>query len=334
MKLLLEKMGIFGLLNQLQEIQIEKHVSVYANERVGVDAYVWLHQAKIKCSVDIVCKNDYSGFLLAFQSKLDVYLGFRVNLVLVFEGDNLKAKEQKQREREESRQKTLEKVKELLASGNRQAAQGLLGQILEVTPSMAYKAIKLAKQRGLECIVAPFEADAQLAYLAKIKYVHAVITEDSDLLAFGAPRVMFKTESDATGQEIQFQDLGSCKDITMNGWSYEEFLFCCIFAGCDFVTCLKPLGFKKAYELFDALGRDYKKVLNSLAGRCQDKEEYRRQFIMAYLTFRFEKVWCPLKKRVVFMTDWDLDEIRAIPFEIYKEKVKEPRATSKNKILI
>lgn len=42
---------------------------------------------------------------------------------------------------------------------------------------------------GIECIVAPYEADAQLAYLCKENIVDLVITEDSDLLVFGCQRV-------------------------------------------------------------------------------------------------------------------------------------------------
>ncbi len=33
-------------------------------------------------------------------------------------------------------------------------------------------------------VVAPFEADAQLAYLAKSKYIDAIISEDSDLIPY------------------------------------------------------------------------------------------------------------------------------------------------------
>ncbi len=38
-------------------------------------------------------------------------------------------------------------------------------------------------------IVAPYEADAQMAYLARRGDVWAVLTEDSDLLTYGCPRV-------------------------------------------------------------------------------------------------------------------------------------------------
>lgn len=41
----------------------------------------------------------------------------------------------------------------------------------------------------MECIVAPYEADAQLAYLSREGIVDLVITEDSDLLVFGSKRV-------------------------------------------------------------------------------------------------------------------------------------------------
>lgn len=47
-----------------------------------------------------------------------------------------------------------------------------------------------ARVRGVDCMVAPYEADAQLAYLTKSGLAQAVITEDSDLLAFGCKKVL------------------------------------------------------------------------------------------------------------------------------------------------
>ena len=47
---------------------------------------------------------------------------------------------------------------------------------------------------SIEFIVAPYEADCQLSYFSKIDYVDAVITEDSDLLAYGAKVVLYKLD--------------------------------------------------------------------------------------------------------------------------------------------
>lgn len=51
--------------------------------------------------------------------------------------------------------------------------------------------MKVLKQQNVSFIVAPYEADAQMTFLAVSKQVDAVITEDSDLIAFGCPRVSF-----------------------------------------------------------------------------------------------------------------------------------------------
>lgn len=46
--------------------------------------------------------------------------------------------------------------------------------------------------KNVECIVSPYEADAQLGYLSQTGYVDVVISEDSDLLTFGCKKVLFK----------------------------------------------------------------------------------------------------------------------------------------------
>lgn len=58
-------------------------------------------------------------------------------------------------------------------------------------------------------VVAPYEADAQLAYLSKIGYIDGVVTEDTDLLVFGAQTVLLKLSPDAIFDRIRLRDLGS-----------------------------------------------------------------------------------------------------------------------------
>ena len=49
--------------------------------------------------------------------------------------------------------------------------------------------LQVLKEKSVEFIVAPYEADAQMAFLARNEYVHIVITEDSDMIAYRCPRV-------------------------------------------------------------------------------------------------------------------------------------------------
>jgi len=60
---------------------------------------------------------------------------------------------------------------------------------VDVTPEMAFAVIQALKAAQVDFVVAPYEADAQLAYLEKTGLVDGIVTEDSDLLVFGCKRV-------------------------------------------------------------------------------------------------------------------------------------------------
>lgn len=75
---------------------------------------------------------------------------------------------------------------------------------LDITPEMAFQLIKVSwnattltdyaneqalRAEGVEYVVAPYEADAQLCFLEREGYVDGIITEDSDLLVFGCRQV-------------------------------------------------------------------------------------------------------------------------------------------------
>lgn len=57
---------------------------------------------------------------------------------------------------------------------------------------------QILRSESIEFVVAPYEADAQLAYLSALEAdkggISAVITEDSDLVAYGCPTVRNSTE--------------------------------------------------------------------------------------------------------------------------------------------
>lgn len=57
----------------------------------------------------------------------------------------------------------------------------------------AYFLLQKLKSESVEFIVAPYEADAQLAYLSSLEPhqggIAAIITEDSDLIAYGCQAV-------------------------------------------------------------------------------------------------------------------------------------------------
>ena len=62
-----------------------------------------------------------------------------------------------------------------------------------------------------------------------------IITEDSDLLAFGAKKIFYKMEQNGVGQEICLQELPLCTEFCFTNWTNNMFLTLCIMSGCDYV---------------------------------------------------------------------------------------------------
>ncbi|CAO0801536.1 unnamed protein product [Mucor circinelloides] len=73
---------------------------------------------------------------------------------------------------------------------------------------MIIDVLKELSAKKIQCIVAPNEADAQLTHLAKTGKVDAVITEDSELLAFGCPNIIYKINLYGQGTEITMDQVG------------------------------------------------------------------------------------------------------------------------------
>jgi exonuclease-1 len=77
---------------------------------------------------------------------------------------------------------------------------------------MAHAFIQFLRNEKIEFYVAPYEADAQLAHLFLTGRVHAVITEDSDLLPFGVKRCFFKMDKGGNGIEVDLDRLNEVQE--------------------------------------------------------------------------------------------------------------------------
>eukprot|EP00922_Rhytidocystis_sp_ex-Travisia-forbesii_P018293 GHVS01027195.1.p1 GENE.GHVS01027195.1~~GHVS01027195.1.p1 ORF type:complete len:510 (+),score=67.33 GHVS01027195.1:736-2265(+) len=138
------------------------------------------------------------------------------------------------------------------------------------------RVIQACRIMNVEFVVAPFEADAQLAFMCRTGYVTSVVTEDSDLLAYGCPRVVFKMDKAGAGQEIDISEIADLKiegewstktndafvgdNNNDNSWTgelarlkkfnQEMFTSMCVLSGCDYTSDgIRGLGIKTAFQL-------------------------------------------------------------------------------------
>jgi exonuclease-1 len=132
---------------------------------------------------------------------------FGVEPVLVFDGDRLPAKSGEEAERRERRAARQAEGRAALARGDRAAAESAFQSAIDVTPAMAREVMDGLAAEGFAFVVAPYEADSQLAFLARTGAVDIIATEDSDLAAYAVPLVLFKLDQHGGAVELRIADV-------------------------------------------------------------------------------------------------------------------------------
>ncbi|KAG2413739.1 hypothetical protein HFD88_002928 [Aspergillus terreus] len=309
-------MGIKGLHGLLKSIQKPCHLKKFSGQTLGVDAYGWLHRGTVACAVDLVLERPTAKHIEFVINRVRMLQYFGVTPYLVFDGDNLPSKSGTEAERHQRRQQSKALGLELQRKGRITEAYQELQKAVDVTPSMARQLIEELKKMDVQYVVAPYEADAQLVYLERQGIIHGIISEDSDLLVFGARRLLSKLDQHGDCIEINRADFAACRDVSLIGWTDADFRRMCILSGCDYLPNIPRLGLKTAYRSI----RKYKNVERALRmlqfeGQYNVPADYLENFKQAELTFLYQRVFCPTGSRLVTLTPPDSDvQLEELPF--------------------
>ncbi|XP_028902963.1 WD repeat-containing protein 64 isoform X3 [Ornithorhynchus anatinus] len=241
-------MGIQGLLQFLKDASEPIHVRKYRGQVVAVDTYCWLHKGAFACAEKLAKGEPTDQYVTFCMKFVNMLLSHGIKPILVFDGCTLPSKKEVEKARRERRQANFLKGKQFLREGKVSEARECFNRCVNITHAMAHQVIKAARSQGVDCIVAPYEADAQLAYLNKTGIVHAIITEDSDLLAFGCKKVILKMDKLGNALEIDQARLGMCRQLG-DVFTEEKFRYMCILSGCDYLPSLHGIGLAKACRL-------------------------------------------------------------------------------------
>lgn len=251
-------MGITGLLPLLKESIEQKHVSNFKGQRLAVDTYCWMHRAVYGYTEEMSTGKDSTRWIQYCMGILDMLLNFGIEVYLVFDGKNLPAKERTEVDRAASRSKNLELGHAEKLKGNKAEARSLLARSVDVSPRMAAQFIQVVKKYRPEVkyIVAPFEADAQLAYLCTNNLVDGVISEDSDCVPYGCKSILFKL--DKQSGQCSHLSLDSLQTHSVKGFDLQDFntemmITMCVAAGCDYAPSPKNFGLKTSHRLVSKL---------------------------------------------------------------------------------
>lgn len=228
-----------------------------------------------------------------------------------------------------------------------------LSQAFDVTTELAAGVMDILRKDFLvECIVAPFEADAQLSYLCRTGYVAACISIDSDLIAYNCPCIIKKIERDGrcvlleppkcmsllmnSAQPASPKSTRSSKSLsspastppiqelsTTSSFRYDSFLVACILSGCDYLENIPSIGIRKALKLVVRCASisELSKLLQEEVGLSKEAvKEYLIKVYYAFYAFSYHIVYSPSEKRVV--------HLRPVPSQLLNLSVLEEGALS------
>ena len=238
-------MGVADLLKNLGPLL--RNTNIYGTalgHRIGVDGHVWLHQLAYHWAEDIVYHKNYQSLANEFVQQAQFVLGQGVDLLFVFDGDATPAKRCTDQHRQRRRAESYARV---MHGGDAAPSKTAIQAAVSLGWPAVLAVISRLREQGIPYVVAPYEADSQLAMLSKIGAVWAVATVDADFIVHGIDRIFFRVSWDSGRAAMWDRQVA----INWQSWPDQKTW------KTQFLTAVAQcgLGFVTAYTL--AVGCDY-----------------------------------------------------------------------------
>jgi flap endonuclease-1 len=245
-------MGIRGLNNFIKKICpeciIEKKIENYNGKIFAIDSSILLYKYR---HIATSCETSHiNGFI----NRVLYYLNNNIIPLFVFDGVPPEQKKITLEKRQVQKRKIYEKIEilqELLKSSNddeqlniNSEITRLSSQLVHVTKKHILDIQELLNILGIPYITAPDEAEKFCVYLYKNKIVDYVVSDDTDVFAFGCNNVL-KTSIKSYITEINIDILKQKID-----YDNKKFLDFCILSGCDYLPTIPGLANNTIYNLF------------------------------------------------------------------------------------
>ncbi|KAL9711388.1 Elongation of fatty acids protein 2 [Leucoagaricus gongylophorus] len=246
--------GLTGLISQHAPAAIREHdIKTLFGRKVAIDASMSIYQflIAVRQKDGEMLTNDAgetTSHLMGFFYRTIRIVENGIKPAYVFDGKPPSLKQGVLSKRFERREEAKEEGEEAKETGTIEEVDRLSRRTVKVTKQHNEECIKLLKLMGIPVVIAPSEAEAQCAELARGDKVYAAGSEDMDTLTFNAP-ILYRhlTFSEAKKQPISEINLQTALEgLDMN---MDQFIDLCILLGCDYLEPIKGVGPKSALKL-------------------------------------------------------------------------------------
>ncbi|KAF8886202.1 PIN domain-like protein [Infundibulicybe gibba] len=246
--------GLTGLLSQHAPAAIKEHdIKTLFGRKVAIDASMSIYQflIAVRQKDGEMLTNDAgetTSHLMGFFYRTIRIVENGIKPAYVFDGKPPELKKGVLSKRFEKRQEAKEEGEEAKETGTVEEMDKFSRRTVKVTREHNEECRRLLQLMGIPVVVAPSEAEAQCAELARGGKVYAAGSEDMDTLTFSAP-ILFRhlTFSEAKKQPISEINLAAA--LSGLNMDMSQFIDLCILLGCDYLEPIKGVGPKSALKL-------------------------------------------------------------------------------------
>ncbi|KAF8349580.1 flap endonuclease 1 [Amanita rubescens] len=246
--------GLTALLSEHAPACIKEHdIKTLFGRKVAIDASMSIYQflIAVRQQDGELLTNDageITSHLMGLFYRTIRIVENGIKPAYVFDGKPPELKKGVLSKRFERREEAKEGGEEAKEIGTAEDVDRFSRRTVKVTSQHNEECRKLLALMGIPVVVAPSEAEAQCAELARGGKVYAAGSEDMDTLTFNAP-ILFRhlTFSEAKKQPISEINLQlALKGLDMD---MSQFINLCILLGCDYLEPIKGVGPKSALKL-------------------------------------------------------------------------------------
>ncbi|KAF2201665.1 flap endonuclease 1 [Delitschia confertaspora ATCC 74209] len=188
--------------------------------------------------------------------------------LFVFDGAPPKLKSGELAKRFQRKSEAQAAAEEAKETGTAEDVEKFSRRTVRVTREHNAECQTLLKLMGIPYIIAPTEAEAQCAVLARAGKVYAAASEDMDTLTFNAP-VLLRHLTFSEQRKEPIQEIHLDKVLEGLEMDREQFTDLCILLGCDYLDPIKGVGPSTALKLI----REHKN-LEGVVEHMKDSTKY------------------------------------------------------------
>ncbi|KAF8694143.1 hypothetical protein AX14_002159 [Amanita brunnescens Koide BX004] len=246
--------GLTALLSEHAPACIKEHdIKTLFGRKVAIDASMSIYQflIAVRQKDGELLTNDAgetTSHLMGLFYRTIRIVENGIKPAYVFDGKPPELKKGVLSKRFERREEAKEEGEEAKEIGTAEDIDRFSRRTVKVTSQHNEECRKLLALMGIPVVIAPSEAEAQCAELARGGHVYAAGSEDMDTLTFNTP-ILFRhlTFSEAKKQPISEINLQlALKGLDMD---MSQFIDLCILLGCDYLEPIKGVGPKSALKL-------------------------------------------------------------------------------------